>query len=123
MFLRVLQMMVLMLAISLAQQAEAGGGRAAWKKLDRALAYLKALPEVAWVKYEGRDVLIGWKGFPGNFGPINKTAAQKAARALRHEVTVYSLRAEQTTFKPGGEQPHLCQTIANPTEIVHSNCR
>lgn len=103
--------------------AEAQEERPPWKILDEALTYLHAVPEVAWVKFEGHNVLIGWDGLPGKFAQINQTAAKNAARALHNEVTVYSLPAGQTSLKAGNEESYLCKTIANPKEIVESNCR
>ena len=103
--------------------AEAQGERAPWQILDDALTYLQSVPEVAWVKFEGHNVMIGWKDHPRKFGKINRTAAKNAAHALHNEVTVYSLRAEQTSFKEGDEESFLCKTIANPQDITESNCR
>jgi len=103
--------------------AEALDKRPSWQILDEALTYLHGVPEVAWVKFEGRNVLVGWKSHPRNFAQINKTAAKNAAHALHNEVTLYSLRAEQTSWKEGAEKPALCKTIANPQEIIESNCR
>jgi hypothetical protein len=103
--------------------AEALDKRPPWQILDEALTYLHAVPEVAWVKFEGHDVLIGWKSHPRKFEKINKTAARRAAHALHNEVTIYSLRAEQTSFKGDAEEPYLCKTTANPQEIIESNCR
>ena len=91
--------------------------------MDEALTYLHAVPGIAWVKYEDQSVLIGWQGLPQKFALINKTAARRAAQALHNEVTVYSVPAEQTTLTEGDDQSYLCKTTANPTEIVHSNCR
>ena len=107
--------------------AEAREERPPWRILDEALTYLHAVPEVAWVKFVGDNiVVIGWEGLPKNFAQINKTAAKNAARALHNEVTVYSLPPGQTlTSKPKGyDAPFfLCKTTANPHEIVDSNCR
>ena len=105
--------------------AEARGERAPWQILDEALTYLHSIPEVAWVKFHGHMVFISWKSQPRNFARINKIAAKKAAHALHHEVTVYSLPpgvtlpAELWNYEP----PFLCKTIANPQEIIESNCR
>ncbi len=103
--------------------AEARDERAPWQILDEALTYLHGVPEVAWVKFEGQNVLIGWQGIPRNFARINQIAAKRAAHALHNEVTVYSLRAEQTSIKESEEESYLCKTIANPQEIIESNCR
>jgi hypothetical protein len=100
--------------------AEALDKRPPWQILDEALTYLHG---VAWVKFKGHDVLIGWKSHPRKFEKINKTAAKRAAHALHNEVTVYSLRAEQASLKEGAEESYLCKTIANPQEIIESNCR
>ena len=113
----------LALILWLPVSAETQEAKPPWKILDEALTYLRAVPEVAWVKFEGHNVLIGWQSPPRNFAQINITAAKRAARALHNEVTVYSLRAEQTSLKEGDEESYLCKTTANPQEIVESNCR
>jgi hypothetical protein len=103
--------------------AEARGEQAPWQILDEALTYLHSVPEVAWVKFNGHNVMIGWKDHPRKFAKINWTAAKNAAHALHNEVTVYSLRAEQTSFKGSEEESFLCKTTANPQEIIVSSCR
>jgi hypothetical protein len=113
--------MVLILWMPL--NAEARGERAPWQILDEALTYLHSVPEVAWVRFKGSNVMIGWKSHPRKFAKINQTAAKNAAHALHNEVTVYSLRAEQTSVKEGDEESYLCKTIANPQEIIESSCR
>jgi len=110
------------LILSIPLKAEALDKRPSWQILDEALTYLHGVPEVAWVKFKGHDVLIGWKSLPRNFASINKTAARNAAHALHNEVTIYSLRAEQTSIKEGDEESFLCKTTANPQEIIESNC-
>ena len=112
-----------MLTFGVPINAEALDKRPPWQILDEALTYLQGVPEVAWVKFKGHDVLIGWKSHPRKFAKINQTAAKNAAHALHNEVTVYSLRAEQTSVKEGDEESYLCKTIANPQEIIESNCR
>jgi hypothetical protein len=105
--------------------AEALDKRPSWQILDEALTYLRAIPEVAWVKFHDHQVFISWKNRPQKFKQINLTAAKKAAHALHHEVIVYSLPpgetlpAELWDYEPA----FLCKTIANPQEIVESNCR
>jgi hypothetical protein len=103
--------------------ADARGEQTPWQILDEALTYLHSVPEVAWVKFNGHNVMIGWKDHPRKFGKINRTAARNAAHALHNEVTVYSLRAEETSIKEGDEESYLCKTIANPQEILQSSCR
>ena len=103
--------------------AEALDKRPSWQILDEALTYLHGVPEVEWVKFKGHNVLVGWKSHPRNFAQINKTAAKNAAHALHNEVTIYSLRAKQTSWKEGAEESYLCKTTANPQEIIESNCR
>ncbi len=114
---------LVMLIFGTSINAEALDKRPSWQILDEALTYLHAVPEIAWVKFEGHNVLIGWKSHPRKFEKINKTAAKRAAHALHNEVTIYSLRAEQTSFKGDAEEPYLCKTTANPQEIIESNCR
>lgn len=115
--------MVLVLWIPL--NAEALDKRPSWQILDGALAYLRAIPEVAWVKFHEHQVFISWESRPRNFKRINHVAAEKAAHALHNEVTVYSLPpgetlpAELWNYEPS----FLCKTVANPEEIVESNCR
>ena len=120
---RILLVASVILTLWVSINAEARGERAPWQVLDEALTYLHGIPEVAWVKFEDHKVLIGWQGLPKNFEKINQTAAKNAAHALHNEVTVYSLRAEQTSIKEGEEESYLCKTTANPREIIESNCR
>jgi hypothetical protein len=105
--------------------AEARGERAPWQILDEALTYLHGMPEVAWVKFYEHKVFISWKSRPRNFARINTIAAKKAAHALHNEVTVYSLPPGETLPEElwGHEPAFLCKTIANPREIIESNCR
>lgn len=104
---------------------EARGERAPWQILDEALTYLHSVPEVAWVKFHEHTVFIGWKQRPKNFKRINRVAAQKAAHALHNEVIVYSLTPDTTLPEDlwDYEPSFLCKTVANPGEIVESNCR
>ena len=104
-------------------ESQALDKRPPWKVLAEALTYLHGVPEVAWVRFEDHKVLIGWRGIPRKFARINRTAARNAAHALHNEVTVYSLPAEQTSLKAGQEESYLCKTVANPHEIIESNCR
>ena len=105
-------------------RAEALDQRPSWQILDEALTYLKAIPEVAWVKYHEHKVFISWKNQPRNFARINKTAARKAAHALHNEVIIYSLSPGETLPPElwDYEPTFLCKTTANPHEIIESNC-
>jgi len=120
---KILFIVSVMLILWAPLNVEARGERAPWQILDEALTYLHAVPEVAWVKFKGHDVLIGWKSHTRKFAKINWTAAKNAAHALHNEVTVYSLRAKQTSLQEGDEESYLCKTTANPQEIIESNCR
>jgi len=106
-------------------RAEALDNRPPWKIMDEALTYLHAIPEVAWVKYHEHNVFISWNSQPRNFASINITAARKASHALHNEVTIYSLPPGEILPEElwEYEPPFLCKTIANPQEIVESNCR
>ena len=120
---KVLIVFSIMLTLWIPFNADARGQKESWKILSEALTYLQSVPEVAWVKFKGHNVLIGWKSHPRKFGKINRAAAKNAAHALHNEVIVYSLRDEQTSFKGDSEEPYLCKTTANPQEIIASNCR
>ena len=106
-------------------QSEALDSRPSWKKLDDALAYLRSIPEVTWIKFHEHQVFISWKSRPRNFRRINHVAAKKAAHAVHNQVTIHSLPpgetlpAELWNYEPRS----LCKTVANPREIVESNCR
>lgn len=104
---------------------EAREERAPWQILDEALTYLRAHPEVAWVKFHEHKVFVSWKSRPKHFKRINRIAARKAAHALHNEVIIYSLPSNETLPKElwDYEPPFLCKTVANPQEIVESNCR
>ena len=114
-----------MLILWMPFNAEARGERAPWQILDEALTYLHSMPEVVWVKFHEHTVYISWSSRPRKFKRINVTAAKKAAHALHNEVTVYSLPASETLPEEmwDYEPSFLCKTVANPHEIVESNCR
>jgi hypothetical protein len=114
-----------MLILWIPLNVEARGERASWQILDEALTYLHGMPEVAWVKFYEHKVFISWKSRPRNFARINTIAAKKAAHALHNEVTVYSLPPGEALPEElwGYEPAFLCKTIANPHEIIESNCR
>ena len=122
---KVFLILSVMLVLWAPLNAEALDKRPSWQILDEALTYLYAVPEVAWVKFHEHQVFISWKSRPRNFKRINRIAAKKAAHALHNEVIVYSLPsgeilpAELWNYEP----PFLCKTVANPDEIVESNCR
>ncbi|MDH5764015.1 MAG: hypothetical protein OEZ51_13670 [Nitrospinota bacterium] len=120
---KILMVFVCGVGLLTAAESQALDKRPAWQVLDEALTYLHGIPEVAWVKFEGHNVLVGWHSPPRNFARINHVAAKRAAHALHNEVVVYSLRAEQTSYKNGEEESYLCKTNANPHEIIESNCR
>ena len=114
-----------MLIFGIPVNVEAVDKRPSWQILDEALTYLRAMPEVDWVKFYEHKVFISWKSRPRNFKRVNRIAAKKAAHALHNEVIIYSLPAGETLPEDlwGYEPSFLCKTIANPQEIVESNCR
>lgn len=122
---KVFLILSVMLVLWAPLNAEALDKRPSWQILDGALAYLRAVPEVAWVKFHEHQVFISWKSRPRNFKRINHIAAKKAAHALHNEVIVYSLPSGETLPEElwNYEPPFLCKTVANPDEIVESNCR
>ena len=115
----------MVLALWAPLNAEALDKRPSWQILDGALAYLRSIPEVAWVKFHDHQVYISWESRPKNFKRINRVAAEKAAHALHNEVTVYSLPEGETLPAElwNYEPPFLCKTVANPNEVIESNCR
>lgn len=116
---------LVMLVFLIPMNAEALDKRPSWKVLDEALTYLHSMPEVDWVKFHEHTVFISWKTRPRRFKRINQSAAKKAAHALHNEVIVYSLPPGETLPEElwGYEPSFLCKTVANPQEIVESNCR
>ncbi len=122
---KVLLVFSVLLILWIPLNAEARDKRPPWQILDETLTYLHSVPEVAWVKFYEHTVFISWKSQPRNFARINTTAAKKAAHALHNEVIVYSLPPGETLPSElwDYEPSFLCKTIANPQEIVESNCR
>ncbi len=117
--------LLLALVFGMPLKSEALDNTPTWKKLDKTLTYLRAIPEVAWVQFHEHQVFISWKSRPRNFTRINTTAAKKAAHVLHNEVIVYSLPQDVTLPEElwDYEPPYLCKTVANPDEIIESNCR
>ena len=86
MFRKILMVFVCAGGFLISTESQALDKRPPWRILDEALTYLQGVPEVAWVKFEGHNVLIGWKNHPREFAKINRTAAKNAAHALHNEL-------------------------------------
>lgn len=94
------------------------------KKLWEALTYLKSVPEIGWMEIEGRNVVLGWEGYPAQFARMNKIAAKKASKRVRGEVRIYSVKAVMKGWRPAeNAPPHLCHTEAKAGRLTFSNCR
>lgn len=109
--------------LMLPANASARETRQPWQILIDSVTYLRGLPEVVWLRAEGHTLMIGWSKPPRKFRALNLTAARNASRVLpKEEVHVVSLRANQTDWHPGSEQPVICHTSAHHNEILETNC-
>lgn len=121
--LRWMPVVLLTAVLMLPSAAEAREWRQPWQILIDSVTYLRGLPEVAWIRAEGHHVMIGWTDPPRRFRTLNLTAAKYASRALpKEEVHIVSLRANQTEWHPGSDEPSLCTTSARQGEIIETNC-
>jgi len=109
--------------ILLLLSSPAQADRPPWFVLVESVAYLRGLPEVAWIRAEDHRLMIGWHGKPARFRAINLTAARNASRYLpKEDVYVFSLPAGQKDWHPDSGSPPLCRTVAQNTVILESNC-
>ncbi len=90
--------------------------------LEESVGYLTALPEVAWIKFDEKNVIIGWKGLPSLFAKINREAAINASKATGYPIQVWSVRHSQKKWRTGAK-PFICKTMADRGKVLKSNCR
>ena len=110
--------LLLVLAVTWSGKVFAGNFQSFFKEN---LRYLEDIPEVAWVKFEKKYIIIGWKGFPSKFNRLNREAALNAHRATGQPVQVWSVRHIQKTCKIG-KGPYICATKADRGKVLESNC-
>ena len=65
------------------------------EKLARTLAYLKKIPEITWISFEGNSVYIGWKERPGDIRAVVGAAAFHGNRAINFGVHLYNYDASR----------------------------
>lgn len=70
----------------------------------KGLQYLKELPEVSWVVYDGNDVFIGLKYLPDDVDIITNAAAVHASKAYGGRVEVWSISDRYREWRPW--RPH-----------------
>lgn len=93
-------------------------------KLWEALTYLKSVPEIGWMEIEGRNVILGWEGYPAQFARMNKIATKKASKRVGGEVRLYSVKSMMKGWRPAEDAPpYLCHSEAKAGRLIFSNCR
>lgn len=92
------------------------------KLLAESLEYLKEVPEIEWIRFDEKNVILGWKGIPGKFTAVNRRAAVKASQATGHTVSIWSVRHFQKDYKVG-RGTYICNTTADRGKVLTSSCR
>ena len=92
------------------------------KSLQPTVQFLDNIQKVEWYKVEGRNIIIGWKGFPDDFYHLNYKAALNASKSTLYEVYVWSVRYPQKDWSPG-EGGQICITTAQMGRFGKSNCK
>ena len=90
--------------------------------LENRLAYLKDIPEIAWVEFDGNDVYIGFKQRPSDLRAIVNAAAVWGNRAYGFGVHVWAVEAKYRGWRPGNA-PYYCEATARYGKIQDSSCR
>ena len=88
--------------ILLLLSSPAQADRPPWFVLVESVAYLRGLPEVAWIRAEDHRLMIG--------------------HLPKEDVYVFSLHAGQKDWQADNGSPPLCRTVAQNSVILESNC-
>ncbi|QPJ60605.1 MAG: hypothetical protein G3M70_01365 [Candidatus Nitronauta litoralis] len=100
------------------------GGDKQSRKLWKSLTYLKSVPEISWIEVDGKNIILGWNGYPPNFSRINRTAAKKVSRKVRGEIKVYSVKEHLKGWRPKKDAlAHLCHSLGEGGRLKFTNCR
>ena len=90
--------------------------------LKSRLAYLKDIPEIAWVEFDGNNVYIGFKERPSDLRTIVNGAALWGNKAYGFGVHVWAVEARYRGWRPG-EGPYYCEATARYGKVQDSSCR
>ena len=90
--------------------------------LKSRLEYLKDIPEIAWVEFDGNNVYIGFKKRPSDLRTIVNAAALWGNKAYGFGVHVWAVEARLRGWRPG-EGPYYCEATARYGKVQDSSCR
>lgn len=92
------------------------------KALAKRVQFLDNIQKVEWYKIDGRNIIIGWKGFPDNFYGLNYRAALNASKSTLYKVYVWSVRYPQKDWS-SGDGGQVCITTAKMGRFEKSSCK
>ena len=91
--------------------------------ISSALAYLKEVPEISWVEFEGNEAYLGFSTIPDDFEAVVNLAALNANRAIGRGAHVWAVDANKA--KPGwrpGDAGFICEATARHGKVEDSSC-
>ena len=88
------------------------------KGLKKALAYLKEIQEIGWVKFDKNNVYIGWKSYPADLKYIVNAAATIGHKAIGFGIHIYNYMGE--TIKTDGS--FFCTVTKRHGKFKENTC-
>lgn len=87
--------------------------------LQKELAYLKSIPEVRWVVFDGNRVYLGFGSLPKDIRIIINTAAYHGNQAINFGVHVWAVDSK---FRESPADGYICAATARYGKVRKSNC-
>lgn len=90
------------------------------RELKEKIAYLKEIPEIAWIEYDSNNVYVGFHKLPADYNQIITMAALRGNRAFGRGIHLYVLHSKATGC---GWECAMCQVTARHGKIEKNTCR
>ncbi|MDV2504653.1 MAG: hypothetical protein RX318_11970 [bacterium] len=87
--------------------------------LQKELAYLKSIPEVRWVVFDGNNVYLGLRSLPGDIKIIVGAAAYHGNRAISFGVHVWAVDSK---FRESPSDGYICYATARYGKVRKNSC-
>jgi len=91
------------------------------RALEDRLSYLKDLPEVGWVRFDGNTVYVGFKKRPADLASIVGAAAFHGNKAYGFGVHVWAVPANNPNWKVG--DTYYCEATGRYGKVEDNSCR
>ena len=87
--------------------------------LQKELAYLKSIPEVKWIVFDGNNVYLGFKSLPGDIKIIVNAAAYHGNQAINFGVHVWAVDSK---FRESPSDGYICAATARYGKVRKNSC-